>query len=87
VKRKKKRLKIVKRKFKDKWTFRILFYNKELFGYNSHKLPRAVKRGDRRNIKHIHLPYPLTKFHIPLDLKYVKYVLSDAWKRIKRKFR
>ena len=55
------------------------------FGYNCHELPRAKRRGDRRPIKHIHPPYPLAKFHIPLDLKYIQYVLSDALKRKRKK--
>ena len=85
-KRKRKLIRIEKRKIGDKSRFRIVFLNKELFGFNSHELPRAKRRGDRRPIKHIHPPYPFAKFHIPLDAKYIKYVITDFGKAIKRKF-
>ena len=85
TKKKRKWIRIERRKVGTKSRFRIVIFNKELFGYNCHELPRAKSRGDRRPIKHIHPPYPLAKFHIPLDLKYIQYVLSDAWKSIKRK--
>ena len=88
TKKKKRRwFRIERRKVGAKSRFRIVIFNKELFGYNSHELPRAKKRGDKRPIKHIHLPYPLAKFHIPLDLKYVRYVLSDAWKNLRKRRR
>ena len=86
-KKKRKWFKIEKRKVGKKSRLRVVLFNKELFGLNSHELPRAKRRGDRRPIKHIHLPYPLAKFHIPFDLKYIRYVFSDAWKSLKRKFR
>ncbi len=85
TKKKRKWIRIEKRRVGTKSRFRIVLFNKELFGYNSHELPRAKRRGDRRPIKHIHLPYPLAKFHIPLDLKYIQYVFSDIRKTLKRR--
>ena len=83
-KEKRKRIiRIAKHKHGEKRRFRILILNKEIFGYNSHPLPRALRRKDRRCIRHLHLFSG--KIHIPLDLKYIKYVLSDALKRRSRK--
>lgn len=86
AKRKKRRwFRISKFKKGKEWRFRVIIFDKPLFGFNSHKLPRAVKRGDTRPIKHIHI-YS-SKRHIPLDIKYVRYVLSDAWKSFKKRRR
>ena len=82
-KKKRKWFRTSKLKRGKEWRFRIIVFNKPLFGFNSHKLPRAVKRGDTRPIKHIHI-YG-SKSHIPLDLKYIRYVISDIWKALKRK--
>jgi len=81
--KKRKWFRISKLKRGKEWRFRIIVFNKPLFGFNSHKLPRAVKRGDTRPIKHIHI-YG-SKSHIPLDLKYIRYVISDIWNTLKRK--
>ena len=82
-KKKRKWIRISKLKRGKEWRFRIIVFNKPILGFNSHKLPRAVKRGDTRPIKHLHI-YG-SKRHIPLDLKYIKYVLSDALKRKRKK--
>jgi len=80
-------IRVERRKVEDKSRFRIVIFNRELFGYNSHELPRAKRRRDFRSIKHIHFPYPLAKFHIPLDRKYIRYAISDFWRWIKRKIK
>ncbi len=85
AKKKRKWFRIERRKVGTKSRFRIVLFNKELFGFNSHELPRAKRRGDKRSIKHIHLPFPLAKFHIPLDLKYIRYVISDLWRNLRKR--
>lgn len=68
-KRRKKLVKVEKFKKGEKRRVRVIVCGKPIFGFNSHELPRAKKRGDRRPIRHIHI-YG-SKKHIPLDLKYI----------------
>ena len=42
------------RKFKDRFRFRLIIFDRPVFGFNSHELPKAKRRGDFRKIKHIH---------------------------------
>lgn len=83
--RKRKWVRIEKSKKGKKKRMRVIVRNKPVFGVNSHELKRAKKRGDRQYIRHAHI-YG-SKRHIPLDLKYLWYVVSDAWKSLRRKLR
>ncbi len=80
MKRRKKWFRIERAKRK---RMRILIRDKPVFGINSHPLPRARRREDNRPIRHIHIYR--SKRHIPLDRKYIGYVISDFRKRIGRK--
>ncbi len=45
--------------------------------------PRSKKRGDFREIRHLHILSD--KVHIPLDRKYIRYVPSDAWRKLRKR--